>query len=168
MSHTSVYALYKTKVTCLEQLKNSHGSGPAIWDYISVKLRGRNFDMFNDDGFWPLWKDMRLSDNERAVLLSTYDCSYVEIDHLQQFSEACSELHNLIVETTRWTWNHFGDIARIASELADHHDYRCKGLAIGCTSVCDIWEARDISGIDAWGIYANIDRQLKPEIVGRA
>lgn len=141
MSYTSVYAIYKTKAVCLTELKNGHGSGPAMWDYIAMKCTGKNLPMFGDvDWFWKLWKDERLSKNEKAVLLSTYDWSVVEIDKLEDFAKACEEIHSQIIDNTRWTWNHFSDIGKQALILSKKHDHRCLGLGIGCTSVSDLWE----------------------------
>ena len=76
MSYTSVYAIYKTKVTPIAELKNGTLTGLAIWDYISQRCWGRDFNLFADglDGsdFWALWKSSLLSRNEQAVILSTY------------------------------------------------------------------------------------------------
>lgn len=158
MSCTSLYELFGTKVNCIAELHNGHGSGPAIWDYISNKLRGKDFSIFDDDkNFWPLYKDARLDDDERAVLLSTYDRAFIEVDRLNDFAEACQKIHPLIIETTRLEWSHFEAIGKAAEELYRNHDYRCKGLAIGCTSVCDIWEQESTKDIDSWGVYAQID-----------
>ncbi|MCP5244820.1 MAG: hypothetical protein H6937_02170 [Burkholderiales bacterium] len=156
MSYTSVYELYSTKVKRISELQNAHGSGPAIWNYISNKLTGKDFDFFNADEFWSLWKDIRLDDNERAVLLSTYDRSYIEIDKLSVFSDACNEVSDLIITHTNWTWNHFADIGIVSRKLSDKHDYRCKGLCIGCTSVSDEWEFNDIESMSVWAVYEQI------------
>ena len=156
MSYTSVYSVYKTKATCLAELRNSHGSAPAIWDYISIKCTGEKFPMFNPDGFWKLWKDPCLSENERAVLLSTYDMAFVEVEHLERFAVACKEMHEKIISDTKWTWNHFADIGKQAKDLAKKHDYRSLGLGVGCTSVCDPWEQWNFEADKAWGVYSEI------------
>jgi hypothetical protein len=157
MSYTSVYAVYKTKASCLCELRNGHGSGPAIWDYIALKLTGKRLPIGNVDWFWKLWKDERLSENEKAVLISTYDWAVVEIEHLERFSIACEEIHNKIIDETDWTWNHFKDIGEQAKALNKKHDYRCIGLGIGCTSVCDPWEGHNFKKDESWGIYSYID-----------
>ncbi len=157
MSCTSVYSLFKTKVNCEVQLRNGHGSGPAVWDYISNKLYNKNFDTFNADGFWGSYKDPRLDDDEVAVLLSTYDNSFVELDYLVEFSIACVKLHPMIINGTRWTWNHFQEIGVEAAKLFNNHDYRCKGMAIGCTSVNDVWEQQNPKDIESWGVYGEIE-----------
>jgi len=161
MSSTSVYELFKTKVNRIDELRNGHGSGPAIWDYISHKLYGKRFDMFNDKDFWPSYKDNRLDDDEKAVLLSTYDRSFIEVDHLAEFANACKKVHDRIINTTNWEWSHFYAIGEAADKLNKKHDYRCKGLAIGCTSVDDIWEQEDTKSIDSWGVYEQIESMKK-------
>lgn len=161
MSYTSVYKLYKTKVDCIEELKNSHGSAPAIWEYISQKLHGKRFNMFDSDKFWVSYKDVRLDEDEKAVLLSTYDNAFVEIERLSDFAVACKKLHDLIISITEWEWSHFQSIGEIAEKLYKKHDYRCIGLAIGCTSVSDPWEFADVATVDSWGVYQQIKEAQK-------
>ncbi len=163
MSYTSVYAVYKTKATNLKELRNGYGSGSAIWDYIALKLTGKKLPMFDKlDWFWPLWKDPRLNDNERAVLLSTYDYAVVEVEYLKEFSKACKKVSNSIISDTEWTWNHFADIGEQSEILSKKHDYRCVGLGIGCTSVCDPWEFWEPKEKECWGVYDSINKLNNP------
>lgn len=165
MSYTTTYQLYKTKVVPIREHRNGHGSGPAIWDYISVKLRGHPFSYSdNDADFWPLYKDSRLDRDEQAVLLSTYDYAYVEAAKLAQFAAAARKLHALIIDNTRWQWNHFSAIADDAENLAKGLDRRCLGMCISCTSVSDIWD-QDVRKLEPWGVYGLIE-QLEVERVG--
>lgn len=161
MSYTSVYELYKTKVNCISELRNGHGSGPAIWDYISQKLYGEKFNMFDDEKFWSSYKDLRLSRDEKAVLLATYDKAFIEVGHLKEFASACKKLHALIIYKTQWEWGHFEAIGDIAEKLHEKHDSRCLGLAIGCTSVCDIWEQESPKNIESWGVYTQLEAMEK-------
>lgn len=161
MSYTSVYELYKTKVNCITELKNGHGSGPAIWDYVSQKLHGERFNMFDNKKFWSSYKDSRLSEDEKAVLLSTYDNAFVEVERLDKFAEACKQVHALIIQSTEWEWSHFEAIGLAAQALYEKHDHRCLGVAIGCTSVCDIWEQKSPESIDYWGVYQQIDEMQR-------
>lgn len=157
MSCTSLYELFKTKANCITQLRNGHGSGRAIWNYASLKVLGKKFDSFNDEDFWPSYKSDKLDHDEKAVLLSTYDNAFIETDHLPDFAAACRKVHRLIIETTEWDWSHFEAIANAAEELAKNHDPRCRGMAIGCTSVCDVWEQEDVKNIDSWGVYEQLE-----------
>ena len=158
MSYSSVYELYKTKTISIKELRNGHGSGPAIWDYISEKFMGEKFPMFDDkkaEAFWALYKDGRLTEHERVVLLSTYDNSFIEVDNLQEFAKSCEIVSKLIIEKTRWDWNHFADIGKVAEAVSKKHDYRCIGICIGCTSVSDEWGYYK-KGDEVWGIYNQI------------
>jgi hypothetical protein len=161
MSYTSLYEIYKTKAVSFKELGNEHGSGPAIWDYIALKCTGGKFPMFGADtkGFWAPWKDERLSENEKAVLLSTYDQAVIEIDKLDIFSKACEEVHHKILSDSNWEWSHFESIGEQALSLYEKHDYRCLGLAIGCTSVCDPWEfwKPGEGEREPWYIYSEIE-----------
>ena len=157
MSCTSLYELYKTKVNLISQLRNGHGSGPAIWSYISIKVFGKEFYGLDADNFWPAYKSDKLDDDEKIVLLSTYDRAFIEVDKLPEFALSCRKLHEVIIEDTEWTWNHFDDIADTAEEIAEYHDHRCKGMAIGCTSVCDIWEQKRARSIASWGVYEKLE-----------
>lgn len=162
MSCTSLYELFNTKVNCIAELRNGHGSGPAIWDYISLKVLGKRFDPFDDEEFWPSYKSDKLDDDEKVVLLSTYDNAFVEIANMIEFSKSCRKLHRAIIETTGWDWSHFEAIAEAAEKLAKKHDPRCKGMAIGCTSVCDVWEQEDVKNIDSWGVYGQLEAMKQP------
>lgn len=157
MSCTSLYALYKTKVNCIKELRNGHGSGTAIWDYISLKLYGHKFNIFATDNriFWLSYKHSRLDNDEKVVFLSTYDDAFIEIKNLAQFSDACHKVSALIIQTTNWEWNHFEEIGNVAAELYKNHDSRCQGMAISCTSTCNLWE-QNINDIDAWGVYKEV------------
>jgi hypothetical protein len=158
MSTTTVYSLFKTKVSCLNELRNGHGSGPPVWDYISLKCTGEKFPMFDpvkSKAFWELWKDKRLNEEEKAVLLSTFDSAYVEAEHLDKFADACRNVHKRIIEDTPWTWSHWELIAGEANALGISLDRRCLGLCIGCTSVSDPWEGFD--NCEPWGVYGEIE-----------
>ena len=166
MSTTAVYALFKTKVICIGEFHNGHGSGPAIWNYISEKLYGEKFNMFDDNKFWPSYKSAKLSRDEKAVLLSTYDNAFIEVEHLSEFANACRKVHVLIISATDWEWSHFDAIGNAAEELHKKHEYRCKGLAIGCTSVCDIWEQENPEDINSWGVYREIKSMDNSDCTG--
>lgn len=156
MSSTSVNIVFKTRARWITDLHNGHGSGQAIWDYINTKINGEPLPMLgNVENFWPLWKSDCLSREEKAVLLSSYDWAVVEKDHLLEFSEACKKVHPMIIDTTNWTWSHWGSIGIVAKAKSEKIDHRAIGLGVGCTSVCDEWEQFEQG--NSWGVYAEID-----------
>lgn len=149
MSYTSVYAVYKTKAITLKELGNSHLSAALLWEYLSQKYRGKEFCMWSESDakdFWPIWKKPEVSYFERIVLASTYDMAIVDIELLEAYARACEKIYSIIGKG-----NHFQAIAAEARNLLKKHDYRCLGLGIGCTSVCDPWE-RDNSNGEQWSI----------------
>lgn len=157
MSSTSTYELFSTKVNNIGEYRNSWGSGPAVWDYISTKLYGKKFNIMDDRNFWGCYKDDRLTIDELCVLLSTYDRAYVRVDKLLEFADSCEKVHRKLLETTNWEWSHLESIAKDARSLYNVHDHRAKGLCIGCTSVADAWEG-DIKTLDVWDVYEEIER----------
>ena len=158
MSHSTVYALYKTKAVALKELRNGHGSGPAVWWYVAKKLHGKDFNTMNPEDFWGGYKSSELDEAEKSVLLFTYDRMFVEVGELKRFSEACEAVHGRILEETDWTWSHFETIGREAKKLHKEHDYRCFGMTLDCTSVADYWKWAGKDDIaEACGVYEVIN-----------
>lgn len=140
MSYTRVYAIYKTKVSEISCLKNSWGSAPMLWEYISQKYLGKAFNMADhNDGFWAVRKDPRMCRHDRMVFLSTFDCGLVDFELLGEYEQACREMSGKIAQGTKSEWNHFVAIAEAAKDMRKKHDSRCLGLGLGCTSICDPW-----------------------------
>lgn len=80
MSHTTIMHVYPgEKVEYGEELKNSWGSAPYIWDYMGNKYV-MNFSMFRDESMnnlWQMWKKKIVPLHQRAVLFMTFDRVYV-------------------------------------------------------------------------------------------
>jgi len=155
MSYSYTVEVYNTKVNVIKEHRNSHGSGPAVWGYIHEKVFNKPFPSLED----PDWKGMSGSDkidhHDLVCLGSTYDRGFIGIENLNSFAESARIVHNRIIENTSWTWNHFKGFAEDAEALAKSHDYRCLGMAINCTSVCDTWFSRDTLR-RKWEIYHEI------------
>lgn len=160
MSYTTLYAVFKTKASEIVDLRNSWGSGPAIWDYVALKCTGKKLSLISTDlkWFWKLWESEKIDDDVRACLLSTYDYAVVEVDRLLDFEKSCQLVYQKIIAETAWTWNHFWSIGIAAGKLAKKHDHRCIGMGIGCTSVSDPWKSFDPEKNKIWGIYKSIDK----------
>ncbi len=82
MSYTTIKAIDPgVKHWDLEELRNSHGSAPVIWNAMCKKYYGTEDHayMFNGtlDRLWPRWKDLSIPEHQRAVLMITYDRAYV-------------------------------------------------------------------------------------------
>ena len=79
MSHTTVLEIVPgEKVVKIEELMNSWGAAPHVWDAISQRYYGQGVMWKPPEGFWDLWKDMKLSREERVVFAMTFDRVYVK------------------------------------------------------------------------------------------
>jgi hypothetical protein len=86
MSYTTIKAIYPgDRTESLEELGNSHGSAPPIWEAMARKYIGvsKAYDypgvgwMQCLDKIWPLWKRTDIPEEHRLVLMFTYDRAYV-------------------------------------------------------------------------------------------
>jgi hypothetical protein len=80
MSYTTIKAIDPgVKHWDIEELHNSHGSAPVIWDAICQKYLGDSYAWLGRgaERLWPLWKDCTIPKHQRAVLFMTYDRVYV-------------------------------------------------------------------------------------------
>lgn len=77
MSYTTIKAIYlNDRVEDLEELKNSHGAAPVVWDAMSQQYLNKAY-FLADDKLWPLWKAAYIPVHQRAVFMMTFDCAYV-------------------------------------------------------------------------------------------
>jgi hypothetical protein len=81
MSYTTVKAIWPgEKVEDLEELRNSHGSAPLIWNALCMRYLGLEsyYYMSSDlDRLWAKWKDLSIPEAIRAVLMMTFDHAYI-------------------------------------------------------------------------------------------
>jgi hypothetical protein len=80
MSTTTVKAVWPgEKVEDLEELRNSHGSAPVIWNAVGKRYLGfADFEYsLRTNEIWPLYKRADMPEHHRAILLMTYDNAIV-------------------------------------------------------------------------------------------
>lgn len=82
MSQTTIKAIYPgEKHLDIQELSNSWGSAPVVWDAVANRYLGKNYSDLMAYGdmkeLWPLWKDPTIPIEIRAVLMMTYDRLYV-------------------------------------------------------------------------------------------
>jgi len=100
MSYTTVKALViGGRSEDIEELRNSHGSAPVIWDPLCQRYLGTGpFSWSLDDTIdrlWPLWRDPALPEHQRAVLRMTYDYAYVS---KKDFGRAAADIRKFLVD----------------------------------------------------------------------
>ncbi len=162
MSTSDLYVLNEKSTRHLAEFRNGWGSAPVAWDFLATKYIAEkplySMDKGHMQKVWDLASDPRLELCERAVLMMTFDRSYVPTANLRDAAEACAKFGALI-ENGRSAnhWPAIGEALRRAAtmRLGRH----ARGVCLSCTSVSDPWgnPAEDWLE-DAWSIYADETR----------
>lgn len=140
MSHSTLWAVYRTKVVMLAEYKNGHGSAPPIWDLLwsTYVEPGYKLPLMQEKRLSELWKlgtDPAVAEHHRLALQFTFDRCVVPMALWSTMAAALRKCHSEIVgralrwaplypgdkglEPTEWTWSHLPDIARHLETLAD-------------------------------------------------
>jgi hypothetical protein len=81
MSYTTILHVFPNeKVECGEELKNSWGSAPYVWDWLIRQYINPDGNMMYEKEtkqLWKLWKQTDIPEHQRAVLLMTFDRAFV-------------------------------------------------------------------------------------------
>lgn len=80
MSYTTIKAVWPgQKSEDIEELRNSHGSAPVVWNEIAKRYLGLNdYEYsFHTGELWPLYKREDMPAHQRVVLMMTYDNALV-------------------------------------------------------------------------------------------
>jgi hypothetical protein len=136
MSYTAIKAIWPgEKTETLEELRNSHGSAPPIWnsmckEYYGTKDHGYMFDGILDK-LWPRWMDLSIPEHQRAVLMFTYDKAYVTKENYGRLSNDIEKFFSDFPPIH----NHVNHWPRIVEILKSNPDIPAIGLY--CTSVSE-------------------------------
>lgn len=165
MSRTTVKALWLgEKAENLQELRNSHGSAPIVWDEMSQRYLGTSpFGyMHQIDKLWPLWKDLSISCHHRAVLTMTYDNAYVSKEN---YAQAAKDIRVFLNDFPRKEGhvNHWDTIAKIFESNPE-----CPAIGFHWTSVTEdpfqgSWneEKEEHDPLDwsvTWEMYSELDK----------
>lgn len=163
MSSTTIKAIWPgEKAKGIAELRNAWGSAPFVWDAMCARYLGGNW-LSQSDKLWPLWKDPRAPENQRAVLALTFDKMYLL---KKDYTRAAADIRQFLADfpSNSERVNHWPAIAEL---LESDPDYPAIGFHM--TSVAeDPWrgqyneDADDYDPIDwsrAWSIYDELDKQ---------
>lgn len=152
MSTTTLWAVYKSKVTVVAEYQNGHGSGPALWDLMAKRYLHMPMPWGGDDlkRLWKLATDRTVVEHLRITHAATFDYAMIPVANLEIAATAFEKAHEDILRLTDWTWSHWAAIAADLRKLAAKHDHRMLGVGIGCTSVSDPWEEFEHRIRDPW------------------
>lgn len=133
MSYTTVKALWPNeKQEDFEELRNSHGSAPVIWDAMMKKyIGGEHWLTGNIDKLWKLWERCDIPIYLRAVLMMTFDRAYViKKDYEEAAKHIRLFLNDYPPESNKV--NHWPRIAEIFESNPD-----IPAIGLYCTSVSE-------------------------------
>ena len=119
----------------IEQLRNSWGSAPVIWNVMAKKYLKTDSWAGYTDKLWPLYRDEQIPAYLRAVHLFTFDRFYVS---KKDYARLAKDIRQFVADfpTDATQVNHW---PRIATLLESDPDYPAIGLY--CTSVAeDPWK----------------------------
>jgi hypothetical protein len=156
MSYSTLYAVFRTKASALEEYTNGWGTGPLVWGYLNEKFLSRERHEWgggnNDGKLWGLATDPRVDLALRACLAMTFDYAVVPRAHLKEMGELLQKGGEILAAHTPGYVNHFPQIGKNMTSLK--LDSRAVGVGLNCTSVGDIWSewvpARK-QAFDVWG-----------------
>jgi len=136
MSYTTIKAIWPgEKTEDLEELRNSHGSAPPIWNALCKKYYGTQDHSYMLNGtldkLWPRWKDLSIPEHQRAVLMMTYDHAYVSKNN---YARAAADIEKFFADFSP-IYGNVNHWPRLVEILKSDPDIPALGLY--CTSVSE-------------------------------
>jgi hypothetical protein len=170
MSRTTIQAVWPgERHENIEELRNSHGSAPVVWNQMAVAHLGLEpfHYSFHDAKLWPLWKRMDIPKHQRAVLTITYDNAYIA---KANFKRAASDIRAFLNDFPQ-SCEYINHWPRIVDFLESDPDY--PAVAFWWTSVCcdplrgeydeELGDYGDFEWGRLWEVYEALDNLDKPE-----
>ncbi|MDR3672519.1 MAG: hypothetical protein P4L36_16860 [Holophaga sp.] len=168
MSYTTVIRIWPgERIELGEELHNSWGSAPVIWNAMAMKYLGAGDCAYFGclDRLWPLWKHLGIPEHQRAVLMMTYDRAYVV---KADYARAAKDIRASVADfSTEGRVNHWLRLAEIFESDPD-----VPAIGLHCTSVSENpfegpWdeEKEDYDPPDwsqCFSVYAEIDGLTRP------
>lgn len=134
MSSTTIIAVWPgDRTEELDELRNSHGSAPIIWNAVAQRYLGlKDLEYFQHiEQVWPLYQRSDMPAHQRAVLLMTYDNAIVLREHYLRTS---MDIRAFLADfpTDAQYVNHWGHIAALFETMPD-----CPAIGFWMTSISE-------------------------------
>ncbi|WP_010517873.1 hypothetical protein [Komagataeibacter oboediens] len=138
MSYSTLCAVYRTTATGLAEYRNSWGTGPLIWDYLSKRYLGHKKSwMLLDNALWDLATDMNVPASLRACHAITFDRGIVPFEYAQKMADLLRSGSEILSKGAPDHVNHFSSIADDLGKIKLRKN--ALGFGLNCTSVSDVW-----------------------------
>jgi hypothetical protein len=175
MSSTTIHAVWPgEKVEDLEELRNSWGSAPPVWDAIAMRYLGmaEHECFLRIEELWPVYDRPDMPAHQRAVLMMTYDRAMVMREH---YKRAAADIRAWLVDFPQEPGcaNHWPRIADLFDSEPD-----CPAIGFRMTSVTEslFWgqwndEREDYDPPDwsqFWSVYEVADEYASAATEGAA
>lgn len=144
MSTTTLYRLYKTKVTPFNSYQNGWLSAPKLWDHLAQKYLNRSGLFGDDKELWALARNPDVPKSFRLAHAFTFDYAYIPPKHFAMMAAVCWEIG------AKLPGSHWSAIGSDLAEMSKLRDWRLQGAALCCTSVNDIWWRFPRRGDEPW------------------
>lgn len=134
MSRTTIIHVYPNeKIECGEELHNSWGSAPYVWDFLIKRYIDSAGNMMYEKYtkiLWGMWKDKNVPLHQRAVLMMTFDRAYVL---KKDYDRASKDIHLFLSDYNNpEVVNHWPRLSEIFDSNPD-----VPAIGLWCTSVSD-------------------------------
>jgi hypothetical protein len=143
MSRSTLLRVYKSKAVWDEDLSNSWGSAPPLWEWLCNKygiVKPGEF-YFMLPSLTPLWKLVDRKDipiSQRLALFLTFDRAVILKRHLPEAAKHLRAFADFFWVKPGHV-NHWPRIAEWVAETSKIKDSRLIGVGLNCTSVADVW-----------------------------
>jgi hypothetical protein len=147
----------------VEELPNSHGSAPVVWDALAQRYLGCGefgyIHLPNDDILWQLYKHLGVPTAHRAVLVMTFDHAWVS---KANYERAAGDVRAFLADFPQRPdrVNHWPRIAEIFESKPTW-----PGVAIWHTSVGDdTWRKKDCwaKAYEVYEVLESVAGEEKP------
>ena len=167
MSYTSILKIDPgVSVETMEELGNSHGSAPVVWNIFGTKYMGLKdceYSWHTDD-LWPKWKDQNIPLHHRAVLAMTFDMAYVS---KQNYSRAAEDIRNFLADfppVDKYV-NHWPAIAKMYEDCPDSPAIALHHMSVGESIITewdeDLEEYVPIGKDKLFEVYEELEKETK-------
>ena len=146
MSQTEIYIYKKSRKSeiLVGTVPNAWAGSIAVWDALSKKYINNDLCMFNTghiEKVWALYKDARLTRNERIVLTATFDNSSCKPEHINEVITALRDVNHSLLND-KGNLNFQADI--IEHAIKKYKNIYCFVLFISSiTPFCDSYTTKE-------------------------
>ena len=138
MSRTIINKIYRRTVVPVKEYNNALKAAFLVWTTVGKLCERPYVILFNTDFKWhEIWKNPKLTEEQRAVLLWTYDYNIVCPENIPRFREALLAMHKTISNYDVMN-SHLEEMACDLKYI--DIDQKCLGIGLTVSTNNDLWD----------------------------